>query len=128
MFCPSDGTSLTLGQYQVIPVKDLPEGQGYGATFTTLTMDAPAYLLWLAQRLRDKGVSITRRTIPSLEHAYTAVKGTALVVNCTALGAKSLIGVQDSDVEPIRGQTVLVHAPNVKATISKIDGELFIGR
>ena len=86
-------------------------------------MDAPAYLVWLADRLRKSGVQIIRRTIPSLEHAYTAVPGTELVVNCTALGARSLLGVEDMEVEPIKGQTVLVHAPNVKATTSKADGK-----
>jgi D-amino-acid oxidase len=31
-----------------------------------------------------------------------------LVVNATGLGAKSLVGVEDDTVYPIRGQTVLV--------------------
>lgn len=35
-----------------------------------------------------------------------------LVVNATGLGAKSLLGVADDSVYPIRGQTVLVRAPD----------------
>lgn len=84
-------------------------------------MDAPAYLHSLAEKLRAAGVPIIRKTMPSIEHAYQAIPATALVVNCTALGAKSLIGVEDQAVQPIRGQTILVRAPNAKATISLMD-------
>jgi hypothetical protein len=36
------------------------------------------------------------------------------MVSCTFIpGARSLLGVEDTKVYPIRGQVVLVHAPNV---------------
>ena len=41
-----------------------------------------------------------------------------VVINATALGARSLIGVQDLDVYPIRGQTILAYAPGVQEFLS----------
>ncbi len=35
-------------------------------------------------------------------------------------GARSLLGVEDTKVYPIRGQVVLVHAPNVNECIAMV--------
>jgi hypothetical protein len=45
------------------------------------------------------------------------------IVNCTGLGARSLGGVEDKDVYPQRGQTVIVHAPWVKEGRSLVSHE-----
>lgn len=49
-----------------------------------------------------------RRTLLSLDEAFEVYEGVSVVVNATGLGAKSLGGVEDPRVEPIRGQTVLI--------------------
>lgn len=42
-----------------------------------------------------------------------------MIVNCTGLAARFLGGVNDADVYPTRGQTVLVWAPQVKMALSR---------
>ena len=58
------------------------------------------------------------------EGAYTDnVKPDAVVI-CAGIGARFLGGVEDKDVYPIRGQTVLLRAPWIKfgRTQSSLDG------
>jgi glycine/D-amino acid oxidase-like deaminating enzyme len=43
------------------------------------------------------------------------------VINATGLGARTLLGVEDSLVHPVRGQTVLVKAPHVRKNINHKD-------
>lgn len=62
--------------------------------------------------LQSDGVPIIRKRISSLDEAYT-FGPVDLVINCTGLGARTLLGVQDTKVYPARGQTVLVRAPKV---------------
>ena len=61
----------------------------------------------------------------SLDEAYDLadVGPVDLVVNATGLGAQSLIGVEDKDVYPAKGQTVLARAP--QATRCIMDTEDF---
>jgi len=73
-----------------------------------LSVNAPIYIRWLADELRKLGVEFKRRTLASLDQAFEVFDGVSLVVNATGLGAKSLGGVADALVEPIRGQTVLI--------------------
>lgn len=48
------------------------------------------------------------------------------VVVCTGLGTRFLGGVEDKDVFPVRGQTVLIRAPWIKfgRTRCEVDGTL----
>lgn len=51
------------------------------------------------------------------------------VVNCTGLGARYLGGVEDDQVYPTRGQTVVAYAPSIKETIThlgKYRGNIYI--
>lgn len=65
------------------------------------------------------GVPIQRRRLASLDHAFDipGIGKVPLVVNATGLGARSLIGVEDTAVYPARGQTVLVRAPEVSRCV-----------
>lgn len=40
------------------------------------------------------------------------------------VGSRSLLGVEDLNVFPIRGQTVIVNAPHVKECVSELAGKL----
>ena len=96
---------------------DLFEGAVLATSFTTVTIDPPAYLFYLLARFLARGGSIVRNSLQHisqvLEGALTPFKPDALVV-CAGIGARSLGGVEDKDVFPIRGQTVLIRAPWVK--------------
>ena len=103
-------------QYQLLQT-DLVEGAVLATSFTTVTIDSPAYLLYLLSRFLARGGSIIRNSLQHisqvLEGAFTPFKPDALVV-CAGIGARSLGGVEDKNVFPVRGQTVLVRAPWVK--------------
>lgn len=95
--------------------------------FDSFSVNAPQYLLWLQGELAALGVRIDRREVGSLDEAFACFDGATVVVNATGLGAGTLKGVEDALVEPIRGQTLLVFAPNVTASImdSSSDAESF---
>lgn len=80
-------------------------------TFTSYTINTPAYYLSLRDDLVRRGVVIHRARVSALDEAYSLVGDIDLVINCTGLGARTLIGVEDPLVHPVRGQTVLVRAP-----------------
>ncbi|ODN73838.1 hypothetical protein L202_07362 [Cryptococcus amylolentus CBS 6039] len=99
-----------------LPPDAIPEPFKQGVTFKTYTVNPPLYIHHLASNLRARNVPILRTRLSSLDEAYTIPKfgHVALVINATGLGARSLMGAQDADVYPGRGQTVLVRAPWVK--------------
>jgi len=63
--------------------------------------------------LDSHGVRFVHKGLRSIEEGADVAGPDGIVVNATALGARSLIGVQDTKVHPVRGQTVLVHAPHL---------------
>lgn len=97
------------------PSKPLPGGFPHGVKFESYILHAPDYLAHLASGLRSRGVPIIRRRLASLDEAYDLpeVGRVDLVVNALALGNKTLIGVEDDNMYPAQGQTVLVRAPLV---------------
>ena len=109
-------STLTAVQYRLLQT-DLIEGTVLATSFTTVSIDTPVYLPYLLSRFLAKGGSIIRNSLQHisqvLEGALTPFKPDALVV-CAGIGARSLGGVEDKDVFPIRGQTVLIRAPWVK--------------
>lgn len=96
---------------------DLVEGAVLATSLNTIDIDTPAYLPYLLARFLAKGGSIVRNSLQhisqALEGAFTSFRPDALVV-CAGIGARFLGGVEDKDVYPIRGQTVVVRAPWVK--------------
>ena len=96
---------------------DLVEGAVLATSFTTIDINTPAYLPYLLARFLATGGSIVRGSLQhisqALEGAFTPFRPDALVV-CAGIGARFLGGVEDKDVHPIRGQTVVVRAPWAK--------------
>jgi hypothetical protein len=92
-------------------------------SYTALTIETPLYLNYLLARFLASGGSIVRGTV---QHINQVIEGGArifsgprtlqgcppdAIVVCVGLGARTLGGVEDKDVYPIRGQTVLLRAP-----------------
>lgn len=77
-------------------------------------IDMPAHLAWLRARLAEAGGTVREREVTDL----TAVPAGA-VVNCTGLGARSL--VPDPAVRPVRGQLVLVENPGITTWFTSVD-------
>jgi hypothetical protein len=104
-------------------------------SYKSFIIHAPRYLCHLADALRSKGVQIIRKRLNTVQEAYTLPEfgNTPIVINATGLGARSILGSSSSSssssfndkkkaeevIYPIRGQTVLVHAPGVKTCYMK---------
>ncbi|KAJ7442514.1 D-amino-acid oxidase [Mycena galericulata] len=110
--------------HKALPSSTLPPDVAEGISFTTLTIDSPVYLNYLLSRFLASGGSIVRGTV---QHIAQVVEGGAGIFNgrkclsppaavivCVGLGARTLGGVEDKDMYPIRGQTVLLRAPWVR--------------
>jgi len=83
--------------------EELPPGfvDGYG--FTAPVIEMPRYLPFLMERFRALGGRIVQREVRSLEEAWADAP---VVVNCTGLGARILVG--DETLYPIRGEVLRV--------------------
>lgn len=101
-------------------MKKFPQHQ-FGQAFTTLKCDCPTYLLWLQKRLREKGGQVHAR---KLENLWDLHKDYDIIVNCSGIGSKKLVG--DQKMYPIRGQVLKVHAPWIIHFIRDGDGLTYI--
>lgn len=90
----------------------LPAGYGYGLRFTAPLVEMRLYLPWLEDEIRDRGGEIQRRRVASLADAG---RGADLVVHCSGLGARELVG--DTSVRPVRGQLVRVANPGLTLSV-----------
>ncbi|KIO16621.1 hypothetical protein M407DRAFT_16388 [Tulasnella calospora MUT 4182] len=116
-------------RFRELSQSELRQGSLSGASFTTLTIDTPVYLPYLFQRFLSKGGRAVRAKVQHISQAIDGVFSAAnsppeAVFVCAGLGARSLGGVEDKDVYPIRGQTILVRAPWIRfgRTLSSLDG------
>ncbi len=92
-----------------------------GSSFTTVTIDVPVYLNYLFSRFLSKGGAAVKGQVQHIKQvieggvgAFTGAKNCpkpVAIVVCVGLGARFLGGIEDKDMYPIRGQTVLVQAP-----------------
>lgn len=71
-------------------------------------IDMPAHLAWLRGQLTAQGAAVEVREVADLGEALAEASA---VVNCTGLGARSLVG--DASLHPVRGQLVLVENPGI---------------
>ncbi len=81
--------------------EELLPGRADGFVFESLVIDTNRYLDYLRQRFLAQGGQIVQRTVHGLEEAFERSK---VVVNCTGLGARELVG--DRDIHPSRGTVV----------------------
>ncbi|KAI9501178.1 hypothetical protein GGI25_000594 [Coemansia spiralis] len=108
----------------------LPDGVAHGLEYTTLIINVPVYLQYLLDRFVSSGGELVKQHISHINDALAYIPENEglnqipIVVNCTGLGSLELGGVEDKNMYPIRGQTILIDAPDAKRTITRI-GKLF---
>ncbi|KAL0576847.1 hypothetical protein V5O48_005144 [Marasmius crinis-equi] len=120
--------------FKVIDKHNLPPGVSYGVEFSTVTIDTPAYTNYLLSRFIAAGGSVIRGSVQHVNqvveggaHIFSESKRTSpvdAVLVCTGIGALTLGGIEDKELYPIRGQTVVMRAPWIKfgRTIRNSDG------
>lgn len=73
--------------------------------FTTYIVDCTSYLQWMMRVFKTNGGSFINRKVESLNELSTY----DVVINCTGMRAGSL--TEENDMQPCRGQGLLVRAP-----------------
>ncbi|MEU9283794.1 FAD-dependent oxidoreductase [Streptomyces sp. NPDC048275] len=95
-----------------------------GWAFTVPSVEMSRYLPWLQRRFTEAGGTLIRRRIDSLEQAGVWAP---VVVNASGLGARSLCA--DAEVQPVRGQLVLVANPGLLTSVrdeDNADGSTYV--
>lgn len=87
---------------------ELPAGYRYGTWCTAPLVDMPIHLAYLVACLRAVGGAIDRSTVATLDEA---IGSAPIVVNCTGLGARTL--VDDQQLYPVRGQRLIASNPGI---------------
>jgi hypothetical protein len=118
----------------------IPEAKS-GLTFSTVSIDVPIYLNYLLTRFLAQGGRILRGSVLHINQVLEGGTGffaggskldplPAAVIVCVGISARFLGGVEDKDVYPIRGQTVLIRAPWVRfgktVTLDEVGNKTYI--
>ncbi len=88
---------------------DLPRGMRDGYLMDAPIVAPPIYLDYLQSQFESAGGTIETRRLQSLDEVADEAP---VIVNCSGVGARELAG--DEAVYPIRGQTMLVTAPQIR--------------
>lgn len=97
---------------QVPGLSETAAGAGLAARLPLI--DMPVHLGWLRERVLKAGGLLEVQEVTDLNQVPTSV-----VVNCTGLGARSL--VPDPTVRPVRGQLVVVENPGITTWLTSAD-------
>lgn len=105
------------GGMRYLEKEEMPKGAVFGLEFKSLfRLNTQVYLNWLQAQALKKGINTVRRHYPSITAVLTDFPSTTLLMNCTALGSLHLADVQDKNLYPTRGQTILVAEPKTPIT------------
>ncbi|KAI0673753.1 nucleotide-binding domain-containing protein [Trametes maxima] len=99
--------------FRILKEDELPAGHKAGVGFQTVSVWPDAYLPWLSSELTARGVEFVRKRVVTFGEAAALAGPGGVLINATGLGARSLIGLEDQDVYPIRGQTIVIDNPKV---------------
>ena len=77
--------------------------------YSTLIMPCDKFLSWQMEQFKAKGGRVMERRLESLQEIDGQYD---IIVNCTGLGSREL--VNDNQLYPVRGQTIIVKAPWIK--------------
>ncbi len=95
--------SGVVGNFRHATPAELRPGRADGYVFDALVIDTNRYLEYLRRRFLAQGGQISQRAVTRLDEAFAASN---VVVNCTGLGARELVG--DRDIHPSRGKVVRI--------------------
>ncbi|KAG0005280.1 hypothetical protein BGZ79_005860 [Entomortierella chlamydospora] len=109
-----------LKNYRYLSKDELPPGTEFGITYRTISINTPKYLAYLLEKVLARGGVIERGTVSSLKALAQIPHNTRIsksskadiIVNCSGLGNRNLLGVHDHQMFPTRGQIVIVKVPD----------------
>jgi D-amino-acid oxidase len=100
--------ALQLPGYRPCAPSELPSGFVTGWRYRAPIVDMPPYLRWLEQRFADAGGDIRAGRLETLDDGFADAN---IVINCAGIGARDL--VPDGEMQPIRGQLVVIPNPDI---------------
>lgn len=109
--------------FRELGADELPKGVSSGCEFTSICINTGVYLSWLVGQCARLGVVLKRGSvshITQLKNMHHTGADADIIINASGLGARSLGGVEDREMLPIRGQIVLVE--NECPTMYNISG------
>lgn len=68
----------------------------------------------MTKTVLELGIKLERGNFASIQQITEKYEDAQVIINCTGLGSRYLTDVEDKTLYPVRGQTVLVHAPHIK--------------
>ena len=98
-----------------LPKEEVPEGIDEVVVFVSVCINTAVCLQWLVSQCLKNKVVFKRAIVDHIREAanlHSKDGQVDVMINCTGLGAKSLGGVEDQKLYPVRGQTVLVRNQN----------------
>ncbi len=107
-FTPAPAWSNYVRNFRKAAPSELPPGYGDGYYFDAPLIETSIYLMYLMRRFVSQGGRIVQREVKGLD---AALAQSALVINCTGLGSRDLLG--DTALFPIRGQIMRVTRPAI---------------
>ncbi|KAH8884944.1 FAD dependent oxidoreductase superfamily [Thozetella sp. PMI_491] len=104
--------------FKLLSESEFPPGMGitFGTRYRTWSLNSPVYCAYLLRRFRLKGGLVLKKTLFSVEEAFSLASNVPVVVNCSGFG------FGDPMVYPIRGQTCLVSNP-CDRTITQLNAD-----
>jgi D-amino-acid oxidase len=103
---PDPSWSTVVRGFRRLGPEEIPAGYVDGYAFETPVIETDIYMDYLVSRFSSLGGDLVHRELASLDEALA--EG-SIIVNCSGLGARSL--VKDESLFPIRGQVVRVARP-----------------
>ena len=85
-------------------------------SFSTVVMSCESFLAWQMEQFKSNGGNVVQKRLMSLQEIDGQYD---IIVNCTGLGSREL--VNDDQIYPVRGQTIIVKAPWVKHGFHYVD-------
>ncbi|KAF9245856.1 hypothetical protein BU15DRAFT_85524 [Melanogaster broomeanus] len=101
-------------EFRELDRSEIPEPYKFGVGFHTISVNPQEYIPWLKSELSSRNVTFERRQVRTLDELRPLVGTQGVLVNASSLGSKSIIGVEDTKLYPIRGQAILVQAPGLQ--------------
>lgn len=94
-------------EFKFLSSSELGDEFAFGYSYLGVVISTTTYLGYLFNKCIDNGVTYKRHTVNNITDFLTNGE-LDYVINCTGISSRSILGVEDPSVYPIRGQTVVV--------------------